>query len=194
MTDTKLDCSVSLKEANWRSLLITLPVVILLGLAYVGRWGIDRPWSEFAAVFGSFGRLVVSELLLLGLLGLGILAHEGIHAVCWVWGSKKSWQTVQFGFDRRTLTPYVHCREPLPIGVYRLGTLMPGVLTGLLPWLVGLVSGNLLLALVGLLLIIGAGGDLLVLWLTRHVASDGFVEDHPSRAGCYVLQPGAPTI
>lgn len=190
----KLDCSVSLKEANWRSLLITLPMVSLLGLAYVGMWGIDRPWSEFAAVFSSFGRLVVSELLLLGLLGLGILVHEGIHAVCWVWGGKKSWQAVQVGFDRRTLTPYVHCREPLPIGVYRLGALTPGVLTGLLPWLVGLVSGNLLLALVGLLLIVGAGGDLLVLWLTRHVASDCFVEDHPSRAGCYVLQPGAPTV
>jgi hypothetical protein len=52
MTDTKLDCSVSLKEANWRSVLITLPVVLILGLAYVGMWGIERSWSEFTAVFG----------------------------------------------------------------------------------------------------------------------------------------------
>jgi len=35
----------------------------------------------------------------------------------------------------------------------------------------------------------GAGGDFLILWLTRHVKAGMQVEDHPTNAGCYVLEP-----
>lgn len=190
MTYTKRDYSISMLQANWQSVLITLPVVILLGLVYLWVWGIERPLSEVSAILSSPGRLVVNELIFLGVLVVGIVTHEAIHAVCWVWGSKKSWQTVQLGFQWRTLTPYAHCREPLTVGVYRMGTLMPGVLTGLFPWLIGLFSGNPWFALMGLLFVTAAGGDLLILWLIRGVAPDRLIEDHPSRAGCYVLEPG----
>ena len=37
-----------------------------------------------------------------------------------------------------------------------------------------------------------AGGDWLVLWLLRGVSPGAFVEDHPTRAGCYVLEPEQP--
>lgn len=33
-----------------------------------------------------------------------------------------------------------------------------------------------------------AGGDWLILWLIRNVKAGSLVEDHPSKAGCYVLE------
>jgi hypothetical protein len=49
--------------------------------------------------------------------------------------------------------------------------------------------GNLWLVLLGGLFILAAGGDFLILWSIRGVDKDALVEDHPTRAGCYVLQP-----
>jgi hypothetical protein len=40
----------------------------------------------------------------------------------------------------------------------------------------------------GLLFTFAAGGDALVLWLLRGVAPHRLVEDHPTRAGCFVWE------
>ena len=34
-----------------------------------------------------------------------------------------------------------------------------------------------------------AGGDWLILWLIRNVKAGSQVEDHPTNAGCYVIEP-----
>lgn len=39
----------------------------------------------------------------------------------------------------------------------------------------------------GLFFILAAGGDILILWLLRNVKSSSFVQDHPTRVGCYIL-------
>ncbi len=189
MVYTKRDCSVSMEKANWYSLITAGPIVILLGLVYIGIWGYEKPLTEIATLLNQPARLLVANLILIGLLGLGMVLHELIHGVSWMLAGKKCWSAIQFGFQLRTLTPYVHCREPLPIGVYRFGTLMPGMLTGLVPMLVGVFVGNVWIALLGGFFIVAAGGDLLILLLIRNVASTHLIEDHPTRAGCYVLEP-----
>ena len=40
----------------------------------------------------------------------------------------------------------------------------------------------------GLLFTLASGGDLLILWLIRKVKPGEFVQDHPTRAGCYVIE------
>lgn len=52
---------------------------------------------------------------------------------------------------------------------YRLGAAIPGVVLGLLPSLVGIVTGNAPIMLFGLFFTFAAGGDALVLWLIRKV-------------------------
>jgi len=59
---------------------------------------------------------------------------------------------------------------------------------GLLPSLVGIVTGNAPIMLFGLFFTFAAGGDALVLWLIRKVDPNALVEDHPTNAGCYVLE------
>ncbi|MGB8982049.1 MAG: DUF3267 domain-containing protein, partial [Anaerolineales bacterium] len=63
------------------------------------------------------------------------------------------------------------------------------LILGILPYLVSLFTGNGCLFWFGLLNTAAAGGDFLILWLIRKVKSGRLVEDHPTHAGCYVLEP-----
>jgi hypothetical protein len=88
----------------------------------------------------------------------------------------------------QSLTPYAHLKEPIEVNAYRWGAFMPGLVLGLLPALVGILTGNGFLIAFGLLFVSAAGGDLLILWLIRKVPAGRMVEDHPTNAGCYVLE------
>lgn len=175
----RTDRSVSMAEANLYSLAFALPAAVLLVGGYVGVWGgaaltqgMDLVWDD------AFVALLV--------LVAGVVAHEGIHGVTWQLAGRKPAGTVRYGFQWKTLTPYAHCTEPMGVRAYRLGALMPGLLLGLLPALAGLGTGHSGVMLFGLLFTLAAGGDVLVLWLIRDLPAGARVEDHPSRAGCYV--------
>ena len=51
----------------------------------------------------------------------------------------------------------------------------------------GIFTGNPFIFIFGLAFILAAGGDILILWLLRKVKAGSLVEDHPKRAGCYVI-------
>jgi uncharacterized protein (TIGR04206 family) len=76
----------------------------------------------------------------------------------------------------------------MDIRPYRIGSYMPGLLLGILPWLVSLFTGDVLLFLFGFLYTSAAGGDLLILWIIRNVKPNTLVEDHPTNAGCYIYE------
>lgn len=65
---------------------------------------------------------------------------------------------------------------------------MPLLALGILQALIGIGIGNGWIMLFGFLFTIGAGGDMLVLWLLRGVKAGQLVEDHPSRVGCYLIE------
>jgi hypothetical protein len=55
------------------------------------------------------------------------------------------------------------------------------------PFVSGLALGDALVAKLGSLMVLGAGGDIAVLLALRKVPPATRVMDHPSRPGCYVL-------
>ena len=189
MTDETLvsprcDLSLSFAKANLYGGLLPLPIVLALGWFYIWLWGVVPLVSGAAQLAANRGAALVA----VGLIIVGLVAHEALHALTWVYASGKSWRAVEFGLDWKTLTPYTHFKELLPVSAYRLGALMPGLALGLLPALLGCLTGWAGAWAFGLLFIIGAGGDMLMLWLLRGVSTGALVEDHPSRVGCYVLE------
>jgi len=42
----------------------------------------------------------------------------------------------------------------------------------------------------GFLYTVAASGDFLILWLIRNIKPNTHVEDHPTNAGCYVIEQG----
>ena len=174
------DLSISLARANVYTLSVSLPLVGLMLLTYLEL-------SPVAAV--PLAVRLPSTLLFLAVLVAGILVHEAIHGLAWAYFGRLPLQRIRFGFQAATLTPYAHALDPMPARAYRIGAVLPALLLGGLPFLVGTIVGSLSLALYGMIFVFAAGGDLLVLWLIRNVDARALVQDHPSRAGCIVLPP-----
>lgn len=164
MTETKRDLSISMARANVIVAFISIPVVILQFAVFLLLHGPAGLQSTLRSVL-----LVIAVLL-------GIMIHELIHGFSWMI------------FGGKTLTPYAHLTEPVEVNAYRLGAFMPGFILGILTYGLSLVLGNGDLFWFSLVHTSAAGGDWLILWLIRHVKSGMQVEDHPTHAGCYVLE------
>jgi hypothetical protein len=122
------------------------------------------------------------------LIGL-TLVHEGSHAVGWKLASGLPWNAFRIGFSWKALTPYCHSRSAMPVGAYRIGSLLPLALTGLLPWAAAMITGYADLGIAASILIGGAAGDVWVFSVIRDLAPDVLVRDHPEQAGCIVIYP-----
>jgi hypothetical protein len=176
MSETRRDLSISMDDAAAKSLLLVVPIAILQAAPFF----LLHPFPEIrtnvnTAVFGF-------------LLLFGILFHELIHMFAWALFAKKSLKAFKLGVYWRALTPYAHCKEPMDIQPYRIGAFAPGLLLGILPWFISLFTGDFLLFLYGFLYTTAAAGDFLVLWIMRNIKPHTLVEDHPSNAGCYIIE------
>ncbi|AFY53200.1 hypothetical protein Riv7116_0606 [Rivularia sp. PCC 7116] len=177
----KKDLSVSMVKANLYAVFAALPfIVILVGVdIYVGqrRNYFDELFSLEPKSFSLFMLAIF----------IGVIIHELIHGITWQFFSKKKSNAIRYGIDWKTMSPYAHCKEPMEIKAYRLGAVMPAIILGFLPAIVGILTGNSFIFIFGLVFILAAGGDILILWLIRNVKAGSLVEDHPKRAGCYVI-------
>jgi hypothetical protein len=118
----------------------------------------------------------------------GIVAHEILHGIGWSFYTKKGWKSIKFGIMWSFLTPYCHCTEPLIMGHYRTGSILPALVLGIFPSLIAMLTGNLILMTFGFFFTFAAGGDFLILWLIRKESSNALVLDHPDKIGCVVFE------
>lgn len=178
--EIETDLSISMARASVYTLVGSVPLVALLVGLYAA---FPSKASSGIRVFGT-----LDVLLFVLALVAGVFLHEAIHALGWSWFGHLRRTSIQLGFQIRTLTPYAHAKEAMPASGYRAGTVLPAILLGALPFAVGTVLRSPGIALFGIVMTFGAGGDLLILWLMRKVDSYALVQDHPSRAGCIVLK------
>ncbi len=181
LTDDVRDLSISMTRANLASLLFAAPGALIPAGLYLFFWntrGLIRATHHISENF-----LLTAVILL-----TGILVHELIHGLSWMWFGRKPAGSIRYGFNLKVLTPYAHCSEPMTVAAYRIGAAMPGLILGIFPTTIAIVSGNAYLMLLGLVFTVAAGGDALILWLLRRENSDALVMDHPSRAGCILVR------
>lgn len=178
----QVDREATLTPTATTLLALPLSAVIILGGggAYLARWGWPALLEGLAQAF--------SLPLFAVVFGLGVLIHEGLHALGWKVFGQVPWSAIKFGFMWKALMPYAHCQVPLRAAAYRWGGALPGLLTGLLPAALGLAFGSGVLLVFGLVFLTAAAGDALVLWALRGVPADARVIDHPSRPGCLVMK------
>lgn len=178
-TMTKTDRSVSVLAGNILGTVAgMLPTIILVGL-FMMLWG-GRPLpAGQLSVEGIAGILLFPAILV-----VGIVVHEGLHAVGFMLFARQPRSVISFGIKK--LTPYAHSGEVMPVTAYRRAVLLPGLVLGILPALVAVATGSLFLLAVGAFFTFTAGGDFLILWILRRVPRTALVEDHPERVGSYV--------
>ena len=120
-----------------------------------------------------------------------IVVHELLHGITWSLFSEHHWQDIDFGIMLKLLTPYCTCAVPLAEGQYIAGALMPLIVLGILPTIAALVNGSTLVLLTGLVMIVSAAGDILIvrkLRSHRTEATEIIILDHPTEAGTVIFE------
>ena len=62
-------------------------------------------------------------------------------------------------------TPYTHCNTKIDTSGYRKVLIMPFIILGVIPFLIGILIGSGLVTIFGATLMIGAVGDLMIMGL-----------------------------
>lgn len=190
-TSLKTDRSLSLLWANLLSMALIVPVGIVGAAPFYLLWGEAAMNAGSDALFGNLWVFV-------GAMAGGIVVHEAIHGLTWQAAAEgespaEEGSPVEYGIKWKTLTPYAHLKRPVTARAYRWGTAMPGLALGAAPLVASYLTGSGTLFWFGLVFTWVASGDAMILWMIRGVSPDTAVEDHPERAGCWVVQeePGA---
>lgn len=171
--------TLSFAAANAYAIALVIPIIAIFIFPYAWIYG----WETFAVDIFQF--FINIPLLIVSII-VGTIAHEAIHAISWWLLDDIPWNKIHFGFKWKTLTPYVHCPEAIEVSNYRWSVAMPGIVLGLIPYLLALLLQNGWLLGFGIFFALAAAGDILILWLLRGVESGRKVQDHPELVGCKI--------
>ena len=146
--------TVDIVKANILAMLIMLPFVAVIAVPYLILHGIPQrgAFSTYLLYLSLFIFLFVAEMAI----------HEGIHGLTWGLLSPDGFSTIEFGLIKEYMTPYCYCGTPLTRGQYILGSMMPTLVLGFLQGIVAILTGNFLILVLAVFLMIGGGGDFLI--------------------------------
>ena len=157
-------------------------IIIFIILAIVGFVG-------YYLVNHGFNSIKFNPVLLWVLLILLIAGHELIHGLTWSLFTPDGFKNIAFGIN--TCVAYCNCNKPLKKSQYILGAVMPLITLGIIPMIVGIVIGNFLVLLIGILMSAAAAGDIMIIHkiLTyKSNASEIIYMDHPTEPGGIIFE------
>jgi hypothetical protein len=122
----------------------------------------------------------------------GLMLHELIHALAMRMISGVSFSNIQFGFNKRYLSPYTYCNKIVPVRGFRIGLLLPVLITGVLPMIIGIATNTLVITLIGGLLTASGVGDIIGFCHLVKLPGDALLYDYRYALGCevYVRETG----
>ena len=178
----KTDLTISIVKANLFVFLLAVPVVAIGVLLFVWKNPISllTPTPQGSLLF------VVLFIIL-------IVAHELIHGLTWSLYAEHHFKDIEFGFMKEYLTPYCTCTTPLLKSHYIIGALMPCIVLGILPAAIGILLGSHLLFWIGIVMILSAGGDIMIVmkvlaYKSQSSSEEILIYDHPTQAGSVVFE------
>ena len=178
----KTDLTISIVKANLFVFLLAIPVVAIGVLLFAWKNPISllTPTPQGSLLF------VVLFLAL-------IVAHELIHGLTWSLYAEHHFKDIEFGFMKEYLTPYCTCTTPLLKNHYIMGALMPCVVLGILPTAIGILLGSHLLFWTGIMMILAAGGDIMIVmkllaYKSQNRSEEILIYDHPTQAGSVIFE------
>ena len=178
----KTDLTISIVKANLFVFLLAIPVVAIGVLLFAWKNPISllTPSPQGSLLF------VVLFIVL-------IVAHELIHGLTWSLYAEHHFKDIEFGFMKKYLTPYCTCTTPLLKSHYIMGALMPCVVLGILPTAIGILLGSHLLFWTGIVMILAAGGDIMIVmkvlaYKSQNRSEEILIYDHPTEAGSVIFE------
>ena len=144
-------------KANIMAVLIFVPIMYLIFKFYVKLYSIDD-FIDFVLDIKKFMFFIITSMVF-------IVIHELLHGLTWSLFTENGFKDVAFGFMWKYLTPYCSCKVPMKKGQYVLGLLMPLIILGIVPTIIGLAMGSVFLTALGAFYIFAAGGDIIMAFL-----------------------------
>lgn len=135
---------MSIVGANIMALVLTVPVIVLMGL--------------FAYLCNRVSFYDGSLLWLFVVLAALTVAHELVHGIFWSIFAKGRWKSISFGFIVQNLSPYCTCNEGLTKVQYIIGAAMPTILLGIVPAICSVFLGSGFWRVAGTVMIVSGGG------------------------------------
>ena len=176
----RTDLTIGIVRANVFAILLLIPLAVIgVVLFYIRN-------NSLVAGFGLNNTLymIIAFLIL-------IVVHELIHGACWAIFAEHHFRDIEFGFMKQYLTPYCTCGVPLSKGPYIFGALMPLILLGIVPMIVGILIGSMPVLIVGILMADSASGDIMIvlnILRYRSGAESIIYIDHPTQAGVVIFE------
>ncbi len=172
-----IDKTLTPRIVNIVGTVLSLVILLVPLFIHQGIWG-----SNPINLLGTLESLLIGFVIF----AIGIVIHEGIHGIGYRLGGAGS-SDIHFGFQWKALMPYAHCKVPLQARRYALAVALPGLILGVIPCLIGWVTGSAVITLFGAVMLAGAVGDMLILGLLTTVKGAARVQDHPSKPGFQVI-------
>ena len=173
----KIDLTITTKFAYFISFILIILALIIL-LIHMRLWGINL--LQISLNFFSMSPIILAMILL-------FITHEILHGLGFVLFGHVSRDAVQFGMKWKSLIPFAHCKVPLIASSYRYALLLPNIALSVIPVTLGLMFGIVWFTLWGAIMLVGAGGDIAIVWKIRSLPANARVIDHPVKLGCIVL-------
>ncbi len=189
----KKQLTIDLVKANQWGLIILIPISLLYFVPYFFIWSDQFSngnfWKNTQSFFKQYG--IFSGFVPFFVLIVGIVLHELIHGISWAIYAKQGFKSIKFGILKQMMTPYCHCKEPLLLKHYIIGAIMPAIILGFIPAIIALIMGSFSLMLFAAFFTMAAIGDFMIIQLIKNENANSWVLDHPSEAGCYILEEKA---
>ena len=173
-TENMKEKSLSLDKVN----LLCVPFLICtIGLIFsLYLLNVESPKEELEKL----------NMLIIGIVYIILIViHELIHGFFFGIYVNGGFKTVRFGVYWKAMTPYCSCNEPIKVQQYRIVALMPTVILGFIPLIVGFIIGEINTIAISTFMVISGGGDFLMIWMLRKFKKDTMVIDHPAKMGFF---------
>ena len=114
------------------------------------------------------------------------VAHEMLHGIIWSrYTDVKISLTMTMSIGR-----LCYCEKPIMLKNYIFGLLLPTIILGLIPTVIGIVTGMLLITCFGAaILAANSGGHLYILFLLKNTKDTDFIQDMDSKIGFTIYSP-----
>ena len=176
------EMTVGLVKANIFAIILTMVYAVIASIVYFQV-------NENTSKLFSFN-MIELFIFVIGM-AVMIVIHELIHGLVWGVFSGKKFKDIEFGFIKEYATPYCFCSSELKRYQYVIGTIMPGIILGLLPTIIAILLGVKVLFALGCIMFAAAGGDILIvikILLYKTSGKDIVYCDHPTEAGFVVFE------
>ncbi|MBP3869480.1 MAG: DUF3267 domain-containing protein [Faecalicoccus sp.] len=177
----RVDLTISIVKANIFAIILLIPLFIIGIGAFV--------LCNKDAV--SFSQSPLEFIIFVLSFVAAIFVHEGIHGLTWSFFTPHGFKDIEFGFMKQYLTPYCTCKAPLQKSQYILGAIMPFLVLGVLPMIIGVVRNSWLTLFFGIIMADSAAGDLMIIYnLLRYKTSaeELVYMDHPTQGGGVIFE------